>query len=941
MSEETSGGRTRQSLDLQPSRVQTLATSATNAAWLRPLLSIVFFAIAMWLLHDEFKSYKAADVAASFRSIPITAVLAALFLTACNYAVMIGYDWLGVKLVKHPLSFKQVTIASLLYYSFSNSLGVVFGGTPVRVRLYSGWGMTSPEIVRLIVFIATAFWIGLFSLGGLLFVLTPFDIPDRFHLPLANSRPLGIMMLGIAGAFFAACALRRNPIHFHGINFQPPPLGIGLAQAGVAACDFLFASAALYVLLPADAGISYLPFTAIFLLAIIVALISNVPGGLGVLELVVVTMLPQSSHGLVASLLAFRVIYYLLPLMLAIVSIAIATVANLRSRSPKDYGPTGQKIQTLASSATSITRIIAPRIITGAIFVAGLILLISGSLPAADGRMKLVREAMPLPLVEISHFLGSIIGALLLILARSLQRRIDAAWTLTVGLLGFGIVVSLVKGFDYEEAILLSILLLAILPCRRYFYRKGSLLSPSMSPGWFASIGMSLGLLVWIVLLAYRHVEYSDSLWWDFAYRGDAPRSIRALLGAAVVFALVAVARLLRSRPAEPALPTEAELAEVESIVALAEPTNANLALLGDKRFVFSEDRKAFAMFGCEGNSWITMSDPIGPEESADDAAWKFREACDAAGVYPVFYQVDESSLGRYIEMGMTMLKLGEEGRVPLANFSLEGSHRKDLRRTKRKSDEAGLQFKIIPRPEVPSLMPRLKEISDAWLADKSAGEKGFSLGFFNEDYLARYDIAVIVQNDQPIAFANVLRGANKQELSIDLMRYVANAPYGVMEFLFLELMLYGRSEGFHYFSLGMAPLSGVTTRNRDRPPRPSRSRNESALEVHSPIASAHADRTQKAQLWVNSFNHSFARFNSLDDVRWNRKHQRSAAIPVDIDLRPIAVWINADHRSDGAGGNRVRIVGHRNQTNPITDVYKVHRRAPSTPLRHSSASSR
>ncbi len=337
---------------------------------------------------------------------------------------------------------------------------------------------------------------------------------------------------------------------------------------------------------------------------------------------------------------------------------------------------------------------------------------------------------------------------------------------------------------------------------------------------------------------AYRHVEYSDQLWWEFAYRGDAPRSLRALLAAAVVFALVAVAKLLRPHPVDPSLPTAAELAGVELIVADAQCTIANLALLGDKRFLFSDDRKAVAMFGCEGRSWITMSDPIGPEKSADDAAWKFREACDVAGVVAVFYQVNGRYLARYIEMGMTMLKIGEEGRVPLKKFSLEGSHRKALRRTKKKSDEAGLKFKIVTRAGVAAVMPRLKEISDAWLKDKSSSEKGFSLGFFDEDYLARYDIAVIVRlkpidtldkgmesadpklgdvddgkedpNEEIIAFANILRGASKHELSIDLMRYLPDAPHGVMELLFLSLMLYGRSEGFSYFSLGMAPLSGV-----------------------------------------------------------------------------------------------------------------------------------
>ena len=79
-------------------------------------------------------------------------------------------------------------------------------------------------------------------------------------------------------------------------------------------------------------------------------------------------------------------------------------------------------------------------------------------------------------------------------------------------------------------------------------------------------------------------------------------------------------------------------------------------------------------MFGCEGKSWIAMGDPVGAEGSVDDAAWQFREACDKAGAWPVFYQVNESSLGRYIEMGLKMIKLGETARVRLKDFSLVGS---------------------------------------------------------------------------------------------------------------------------------------------------------------------------------------------------------------------------------------------------------------------------
>jgi phosphatidylglycerol lysyltransferase len=784
---------------ISPPSSKFLDVWVRTSPYLRSALMLIVFFGALWVLHHEFNSIKAKDVADSFHALPHVAVLAALTLTVANYVVMMGYDWLAIKLIRHPVSNRQVAIASFLSYAFSNSLGSVFGGTPIRFRLYSAWGLSVPEIIRLIFFISFAFWIGLLSLSGILFVAYPFEIPARFNFPIANSRPLGFVLLGLACTLFGSCLVLRKPLQFLAINFQPPPLRIAFAQAAISAVDFLLFSATLYVLLPADMAINFLPFASIFLLAIVIGLASHVPGGIGVFELVMVTLLPESSHPLVASLLAFRLIYYLLPLMIGVCWIAIS---SLKQNQPGAMA--------LAGQAVRWTGIVGPRVITGSVFVAGLILLISGSLPAAEGRMALVRDFLPLPIVELSHFLGSVVGAMLLVLARGLQRRIDTAWLFTICLLAFGAIFSLAKGFDYEEAALLSLLLVALIPCRKHFYRRGHLLAPALNAGWIVAIFMSLGLLIWLMLFAYRHVEYQSDLWWSFAYHGDAPRSLRGLVGVAVVLTLVGLSHLLRPRQAPPPTATASELAEVAAIVAHAESTNANLALLGDKRVIFSADRNAFVMFGCEGTSWIAMGDPIGSEESADDAAWRFREACDEAGVWPVFYQVDEANLARYIEMGLSMIKIGEEARVPLNDFSLEGSARKDFRRAIKKGDEAGLRFEIATQPQVAQLLPELKRISDAWLAEKSAAEKGFSLGYFSEDYLRRSDIALVYQGERLIAFANLWIGANKQELSIDLMRYLPDSPHGVMEYLFVQLLLWGHAQGYAWFNLGMAPLSGV-----------------------------------------------------------------------------------------------------------------------------------
>jgi phosphatidylglycerol lysyltransferase len=248
-------------------------------------------------------------------------------------------------------------------------------------------------------------------------------------------------------------------------------------------------------------------------------------------------------------------------------------------------------------------------------------------------------------------------------------------------------------------------------------------------------------------------------------------------------------------------------------IVAASPHTWANLALLGDKSFLFNDARNAFVMYAIQGRSWISMGDPVGPQAARADLVWRFREWVDRYDGRAVFYQVAEENLPVYLDQGFTLLKLGEEARVPLSTFGLEGRARKGLRQTRHHCQRANCQFDLIPRDSVPSLLPRLKQISDAWLAAKHAIEKGFSLGFFDPVYLQRFPCAVIYQDGNPIAFANVWCGANHEELSIDLMRYLPGAPSSVMEYLFIELMLWGKQQGYQWFNLGMAPLSGIENR--------------------------------------------------------------------------------------------------------------------------------
>src|ERR1035441_3711194 len=132
--------------------------------------------------------------------------------------------------------------------------------------------------------------------------------------------------------------------------------------------------------------------------------------------------------------------------------------------------------------------------------------------------------------------------------------------------------------------------------------------------------------------------------------------------------------------------PREWDFVGVAHLVEKADDTIANLALLGDKNLLFNAERTAFIMYQVSGHSWVAMGDPVGPPEICEPLAWEFLEHCDVMAVAPVFYQVKPQNLALYIDLGLNLSKLGEEARVELGTFALDGPVRADLRQAHRRA---------------------------------------------------------------------------------------------------------------------------------------------------------------------------------------------------------------------------------------------------------------
>jgi phosphatidylglycerol lysyltransferase len=236
----------------------------------------------------------------------------------------------------------------------------------------------------------------------------------------------------------------------------------------------------------------------------------------------------------------------------------------------------------------------------------------------------------------------------------------------------------------------------------------------------------------------------------------------------------------------------------VRDIVSRSPRAAAHLALLGDKSLLLDEARTGFVMYAHLGRGWVVVGDPIGPEEALTGLAWQFREEVDRHDGLTVFYGVGPEHLPLYIDMGLSLQKIGEEARVALEGFSPDAGRPGTV--------PDGCRFEVVPVEGVAALLPELQRVSDDWLSRGGHREKGFTMGFFDERYLSSSPVALVRREGRVVAFANLWTGAGREELAADLVRFSAEAPEGVLDFLFEQLLRWGRAEGYRWFGLGLTP---------------------------------------------------------------------------------------------------------------------------------------
>lgn len=764
-------------------------------------IGLIITAFAVYFLHKEISQYNFADIRRSVGEIPDYRLLFALLFTLVNYAILTLNDGMALKYIGKKLHWAKVGFASFVSNTISFNLGMsLLTGGSTRYGIYSAYGLSTSETAKVIGFCNLTIWLGSAGILGVLLLSEPAGMIARIPLLKEWGRIPGLLLILFV---FSAALLSWSgkSIKIRGEDVSLPPLKYFIAQVTVSSADYLCASMVLFSLLP-HSDITIFHYTGCYVISVLLGGMSQVPGGLGVLDsTLMVTLSPwYSGTEMIGALLVYRLIYYLFPLCLSALLMGGRQLVSM-----------GGDVKSATVSAGKEFFAVYSAILSFGVFASGAILLFSGSTPGLPQRLAMLDKFIPTDIIEISHFLSSLAGLVLLFLAQGIRRRLRVAWILTIALMAAGIGFSVLKGLDYEEALILGVLLLPLMAARKNFDRESKLLSPGISFDRVIPATVVLISSAWLGYFSFRHSEYASYSILQFALSGKAPWFLRASVTLSAAALVIPLLKLFRVNPDISVIPTSEDMKKALQIVRSSPDASAFLALTGDKSFFFSPTGRSMICFAEEGPYWFVMGDPLGESKEFRDLTWSFRERAEMSGKKVVYYEVSETDLSLYIEQGLAPVKIGENARVPLADLSFEkGSEWHGQRHTLKKLSKDGSVFRVLSDEDVKAVLPRLKEISEQWLKSKQGHEKGFSLGFFREDYISHFKIAVVERDGEIQAFANVWTSACKNEVSPDMMRYMDKAPSDTMEFLFLNLMLWAKEQDYAYFDLGMAPLSGV-----------------------------------------------------------------------------------------------------------------------------------
>ena len=707
-------------------------------------------------------------------------------------APMIFYDRILNKELHQKQTLSYLLETSWTINSLNNMIGFA-GLVDVGLR-YSFYGDEErPEksmqgISRVIPYFMSGF--SLFALIGLVFTLLfPISMGIKQYWPalLGASLYLPIVLF---------ISNRKKWTYFGQLGGKTI-LSLVLASALDWACVISFFLLVGYIL---GYNLPIYDVIPLFMIAITIGIMSMIPGSLGSFDLIMVSGLVGlgiDKAQALSWLLVFRLFYYILPFCLGVVLF----LKNMGGRLNEKYLGIPQKVIEALSAI----------VLVWGLRLFGFFLIVSAIVPQELGHLPLLRELTPSTGQFVFQLPSIVLGVLFFLLARLVKRRLKFTLTLATVLELVSLVYLNIGSFSLPSSLFLMVLLFLVWWNKDTFVRRHYIYAWEDCYKDISYIGGSFFLT--LVLLGHlnphhvfklKHLSHLVTHWIHF-------------LGLSLILVILYVLVLRESNKIKENFGEVFDKQRYQDFIATIPNLNldAALAFLGDKYlYWYQEDGqdKVVFQFAIENNKCVVMSDPLAHSGYLEKGLSQFLAEAEDANISVIFYEVNQETTLLLHEYGYDFMKFGETAQVSLDEFTTEGKHGKKYRTVVNKLENKGYQFQVLQPPFDKKMLNTLKEISDSWLDGRQ--EKGFSLGYFDEKYIQLAPIALVSDEEDNIqAFVTFLASNGPNEASIDLMRYdLKTAPNGIMDYLFVKLLLHFKEEGVTFFDLGMAPLSNVGT---------------------------------------------------------------------------------------------------------------------------------
>jgi glycosyltransferase 2 family protein len=302
--------------------------SRAQRNWLLRGVTLAAILLGGWLLYRTASQYTLADIIRSLRAMRWSNILLCLAFAAASYVCLTINDWLALRYIGRPLRYWQAALASFVSLALGHNIGFAgLSSGPIRYRFYSRWGLGAAEVAKLVLFCGVTIALGLLSVAAIILIAAPEMVAPTLHVGATFTRLIGLVLAGIVIGYLVLAFAGQKQISIRGWTLAVPPPHLALAQTILGTVDLACISACLKAALASGVAVSYIQAVVAFVVGNIAALLTHVPGGLGVIETAVTYLVPHQGNALGGGLVLFRLSYYLLPLALGLIVLFFAELA--------------------------------------------------------------------------------------------------------------------------------------------------------------------------------------------------------------------------------------------------------------------------------------------------------------------------------------------------------------------------------------------------------------------------------------------------------------------------------------------------------------------------------------------------------------------------------------------------------------------------------------